>query len=99
MLSNNALSQHTYSSKFLQIHVRNVVGRLKLDEYIQGVRPTVCSFCEPTCTVHFHVINCVSCVVRRGLLFVYPVARLLSCTKASPSRCKGMLETRNHAKP
>jgi hypothetical protein len=27
MLSNNALSQHTYKAMFLQIHVRNVVGR------------------------------------------------------------------------
>jgi len=44
MLSNSALSQHTYRSKFLQIHIRNVVDRLKLDEYIYGVRPTVAVF-------------------------------------------------------
>jgi hypothetical protein len=44
MLSNNALLQHTYWVTFLQIHVRNVVGRLKLDECIHGVRPTVAVF-------------------------------------------------------
>ena len=44
MLSKNALSQLTYKATFLQIHVRNVVGRLKLDEYIHGIRPTVAVF-------------------------------------------------------
>jgi hypothetical protein len=44
VLSNNALSQHTYKATFLQINILNVVCRLNLDKYIHGIRPTVAVF-------------------------------------------------------
>jgi len=44
MLSNNALSQHTSVATFFHFLVHDDVCRLKLDEFVHGVRPTVAVF-------------------------------------------------------